>query len=160
MFHPNSRKCGWRDPAFLPYLRVMTIHLLKTAAVGLLFLATIQVPAFAQAISPWVEEGAARLRLVAGEPARDGSLLAGLDEIGGADSTLLENGCDGTLDCLPGLQHGWIVVSLTQPIQHHRGGQNRCQRICDVPARELGSTSVRGLKQRVAVADFRGWREP
>lgn len=63
----------------MPYFQAMTIRNLKTATIGLLFLATFQIPAFAQAVSPWVEDGAARLRLVAGEPAGDGSLFAGLE---------------------------------------------------------------------------------
>lgn len=79
MFHPYSRKCGWRVPAFLPYFRGVTARFLKTAAAGLLFLATFQMPVFAQAVSPWVEEGPAKLRFVAGEPAANGSLRAGLE---------------------------------------------------------------------------------
>lgn len=79
MFHPYSRKCGWRVPGFLPYFQSVTTRILKTAAAGLLFLATFQMPAFAQAVSPWVEDGPAKLRLVAGQPTGDGSLLAGLE---------------------------------------------------------------------------------
>jgi DsbC/DsbD-like thiol-disulfide interchange protein len=57
----------------------VTARLVKTATIGLLFLATFHMPASAQAVSPWIEDGAARLRLVAGEAVGQGSLLAGLE---------------------------------------------------------------------------------
>ena len=60
---------------------------------------------------------------------------------------------DGALDGTGGLGGALVAVTIGEPVQHHRGGEDHRGRIGEPLAHDIGRGAVTRLKYRVLVAD-------